>query len=133
MAIKGRNRWFWIGWAILAAGFASILTPLNVPRFVRIIRHEASTTGVVTGTDCDNHASVIFSFGANGTTYTGGESRGDICSTVKPGTPITVYYSAQSPKDSVTREPAGELWNEIICISLVCLLGPPIILSSRRR
>jgi hypothetical protein len=126
---KGWPKWFWFAWAVLAVVFASLLAPLNVPRFVHILRHEASVTAVVTGTACWNHASVLYSFTFEGRTYTGADSfTKQPCECYKPGSSITVYFSTASPEKNVTIEPWAGLWNEIISIALVCLIFPPLIL-----
>jgi len=128
-------KWFWLAWAALAVAFASVLVPFNVPRFIHILRHEASVTAVVTKTECWNHARVLYSFTFNGKTYTGVDSFTDQpCESYKPGSPIKVYFSTASPEENRAYEPWAGLWNEGITIALVCTVIPTfILLTSRRR
>jgi len=120
---------------VLAAAFASLLVPLNVPKFIYILRHEASVTAIVTKTACWNHDSVLYSFTFDGKTYTDRDSFTEKpCESYTPGSPIKVYFSTASPDQNRTFEPRAGLRNEIIPIALVCLtVAPFIILSLRRR
>ena len=127
-------KWFWSAWAALAVAFASLLVPLNVPKFIHILRHEASVTAVVTKTECWNHASVLYSFTFNGKRYSGADSFTDQpCESYKPGSPIKVYFSTASPEENRAYEPWAGLWNEGIPIALVCTVFPTIILLNLRR
>src|ERR1700687_322893 len=122
---SGRLKWFGLAWALLAVGFASFLSPLNLPFFVRILRDEAKATGAVTRTRCDNHARVYYSFTVHRKAYQGEESMGDACRKSRPGDRIRVYFSDASPRLNVAVDPVSGLWNEIISILLVCLTFPP--------
>jgi len=127
-------KWFWFAWAALGVAFATLLARFNVPRFIHILRHEASVTAVVTKTECWNHASVLYSFTFDGKTYTGADSFTDRpCESYKPGSPLKVYFSIASPEENRTFEPWAGLCNEGISIALVCLVFPPLILLSLRR
>jgi hypothetical protein len=124
---KARTKWLVIGWVALATIFACVLVPFNIPRIVDILRHEASVTGTVTAPDCSNHNSVRYSFDFGGKPYAGFFPVDGPCGSLKAGSPITVYFSTVSPEKNEIREPARDLWNEIITIALVCLTFPTII------
>src|ERR1700736_6822386 len=90
-----RLKWFGLAWAVLAVGFASFLSPLTLPLFIRILRDEANVTGTVTGTCCDNHARVYYSFTVHGKAYQGEESMGDVCTRSRPDDRIRVWFVTQ--------------------------------------
>jgi hypothetical protein len=125
---RGRTKWFVIAWAALAATFACVFVPFNIPRIVNILRHEGSVIGKVTAPDCENHNSARYSFEFDGKAYAGIFPVDGSCQDLKVGSPIAVYFSKVSPEENQLREPAADLWNESISIALVCLIFPTLIL-----
>jgi hypothetical protein len=125
------TKWFWLAWAVLAVAFTCLQVRYDVPGFIRILRHEASVTAIVTKNEIWNHASVLYSFTFRGRTYTGGDSFTDHpCESYKPGTQIKVYFSSASPEKNRAIDPRAGLWNEAIFIALVCLIFAPLLLVS---
>jgi hypothetical protein len=114
-------------WIILTGVFAAILTPLNVPRIWGIYSHPANTVGLITGSDCANHARIDYVFKVSDIKQTGHASF-DFCSKAKEGQNITIYYDSRDPSRNVIMEPKSALWNEIIPIGGVCLTFPPLII-----
>jgi hypothetical protein len=115
-------------WLCLGAPLAILLGSFNVPRFVSILSDEASVMGTVTDTNCDNHATVHYSFEANGRVYRAATASSGDCRQVQAGHPLRIYYAAHSPIDNAAVEPWHGLLNEIMPIILAVLLVPPFII-----
>jgi hypothetical protein len=115
---------FWWGcWLIL---LVKGVWPPGIARMLDITRNEAATTGTVTSTDCGNHNRVKYAFDANGLSFQGAAEMMNHCTRIVAGSPITIHYSAKSPKHNTPSDPVANLWSDVIFFLLVCLLGPAV-------
>jgi hypothetical protein len=113
-----------IWWAFMSIVLAILLWPPSIPHMLDIVLNDATTTGTVSGTDCGDHARVHYSLHANGRSFQGSESKGDLCWRIVAGSPIMVHYSAKSPNHNVASDPVAALWSYVIPYLLACLLFP---------
>jgi hypothetical protein len=93
-----------------------------------VARNPVSTDATVALTDCANHASVHYSYEVGDRTYTGRESLGDECKSLKNGDKIRIYFSSRVPAVSGARDPHGALINELVFIGLAAFFIPPAII-----
>jgi hypothetical protein len=122
------RRWtkFAVAWLILAAVFATALGQLNIPTFLRLIRHGEQTTATIVQPDCGNHATASYSFSVGSTPYSGKDGMTN-CGSLRAGDLIQIYYDVSDPTLNRAVEPRAGLMNEIISIALICLVVPPFI------
>ena len=125
-------------WFLLALVFAAILSPINVPTFVRLVRHGAKTTAQVTRPECANHNNASYSFVVGSDHYNGRDVMWMDCNSLRPGDSIAVYYDIGDPSINRATPPMDALINELVTIGLVCLTFPLaiigwIILGKKRR
>lgn len=125
---------FLIGWAVLAALLVAPILALQIDymrRLERIRENPATAIGVFTAKNCAMHASRFYEFRVEGKSYRDGgssEAGGD-CEAVRIGAPINVRYERNDPANNTGGDPAAELWNEIIAMTLIALIIPPFIIS----
>jgi hypothetical protein len=117
-----------IAWLTIAVIIAALGAQFNALRIHRIISNEREIAGIVTRTDCANHASVYYSFRVDEKEYSGVEAKGEECAVAVVGQSIVVYYDTRQPESNITTPPEAALWNEIIAIILACLGIPPFMI-----
>jgi hypothetical protein len=105
-----------LGWVVVAALGALILSPLEVSKFWRIDANSRVAVGVVVDKDCQNHGQISYAFDVNGQKYTG--ARGGDCAFAVKGQPINVYYNALNPAENTIHSPQSELNGEIQSVVL---------------
>jgi hypothetical protein len=124
----GASGKFAIAWLILAAIFAAILGPINVPTYLKLLKHGERTSAEILRLDCDNHnqAEYVFNVGAIGVLSS--DVMISDCRLLRPGDAIPIYYDVTDPTVNRAEEPMGGLVNELIAITLVCLTFPSLII-----
>src|SRR5271167_1248671 len=85
-------------WFLVVGLSFLLLWDANVARLRAIAREPASVDGLVTSTECPNHATVRYTYSVGGQSYRGQQSLGNLCEHLNPGDKITVYYSKSSPQ-----------------------------------
>jgi hypothetical protein len=127
---------FAIGWLSLAAFFAILVGSLNVPTFLRLVRHGERATATIIQTDCKNHGQATYTFTVGTNRYSNTGNMGMVvanCGSLRPGDNIPIYYDATDPTVNRAAEPMAGLLNELIPIGLMCLIFPPAILFALRK
>jgi hypothetical protein len=120
---------FAIAWLALAAVLAFALGEINIPTYLRLVKHGERATATIIQPDCDNHARAFYTFTVGSTHY----SNSDVmwtsdCRSLHPGDTILIYYDVTDPTISRAIEPRFGVENELIPIALACLIVPPVLI-----
>jgi hypothetical protein len=121
---------FAIAWFALASLFAVGLWQLNIPTFLRLLRHGERTNATVVKLDCGNHARALYGFTVGSAHYSNSDTMHAGCDLLHPGDTIAIYYDVTDPTISRASEPKAALENELITIASVCIFVPPLIIAS---
>ena len=120
---------FAIAWLLLAAIFGIGLWQINIPTFLRLIKHGERATATIVRPTCDNHASASYTFSVGTTSYSGRDVMWMVdCGSLHPGDSITIYYDITNPQISRAFEPHAGITNDLIPIAGICLTFPPFII-----
>ena len=119
-----------IAWIALAAILALLLGRINVPTYLRLIKHGARTTATIVQSDCNNHARAFYTFSVGSRAYSGSDVMWMFdCQPLHPGDGIPIYYDKTDPTASRAIEPQNGLVNDLIPIALACLMVPPLMIA----
>jgi hypothetical protein len=115
----------WLSMVFVAALFGMIADHTNLSRFYGVMKNQAQSVGVVTGTDCAVHDSLFYSFPVGPRSYQGAYYGG--CNSM-PGQAILVYYDKQNPAVNVSADPTSAWWNEATTIAMGSVMFPSLML-----
>jgi len=116
-------------WMCVAAVIFFLLGSINLCMLVTIARDPEPAEATVTRTDCNNHASVYYSYQVIQHTFNGRDSMGARCSVVKTGDEIQIHYARSQPTLSEAHDPVGTVINELVTIGLVAFFFPPLAIA----
>ena len=114
----GASGKFAIAWLILAAIFMAMLGPINVPTFLKLLKHGQRTSAEILRLDCDNHNQAEYAFSVEAIRVSSSDVMTIDCRSLRPGDAIPIYYDATDPTINRASEPVGGLVNELIPITL---------------
>ncbi|HEY1189869.1 MAG TPA: DUF3592 domain-containing protein [Gemmata sp.] len=104
---------------------------LNIPHYRRLAAEGVQTEATITGTTCEQHSVVSYTFAAgDGQVYVGrGLSGGDKpCQDIRVGDRMPVWYIPADPTTSTLREPQAELENERLSVGCGAIFMPAWVL-----
>ena len=93
---------------LTVAGFAFIMVGMHD---FRLAREGVHVQGVVTAVHPEIHNSINYKFDYNGSTYNG---TGHRLAEETVGTPVTVYFESAHPEFSLSTDPTGEGWGNVM-------------------
>ena len=115
-------------WLILFFVIAVGIGSLNIPTYIRLVRHCESVNGTVVEIAAKYHNTVRYQYSVANVSYSGQTQPEGLANSLRVGEKITVYYDETRPSLSVLRNPRGLLQNEVISVMLAAALMPTIIL-----
>ena len=106
--------------------FVVLALPLarDTPALYALSARGMQTTGVVTRTECEKHASYFVQIQVSSRQFEVADRDGarQFCNALRAGDATTIYYLPDDPSVTIGREPVRELWE-----SLAWALGVPFL------
>jgi hypothetical protein len=99
---------FIFGYAFFGLFMTCVACAIDLPRLTKLAGQGIATKGIVTGTACQNHGSVSYTFDVDGGAYKSGGSGVD-CARLRAGDKLDVWYVRDNPSLNSPTDAKAEL------------------------